>query len=58
VKILIFNMQGTLIKTYNNLYVGKGQININSGELIPGMYMYTLIADGKEVDTKKMILTK
>jgi len=24
----------------------------------PGMYLYTLIADGKEVDTKKMILTK
>jgi len=23
-----------------------------------GMYLYTLIADGKEVDTKKMILTK
>ena len=24
----------------------------------PGMYLYSLIADGKEVDTKRMILTR
>jgi len=34
----------------------KGKIEGNTME--PGMYLYTLIADGKEVDTKKMILTK
>ncbi len=56
--ILIFNMQGTLIKTYNNLGLGNGQITINSGELKAGMYLYSLIAGDKEIDTKRMILTK
>jgi len=30
----------------------------NGGELQPGMYLYSLIIDGKEMDTKRMILTE
>ena len=56
--MLIFDMQGKLIKTYNINTTGDGNIEINAGELQPGMYMYSLIANGKEVDTKKMILTE
>ncbi len=56
--ILIFNMQGTLIKTFNILEKGTGQITINSSELNAGMYMYSLIVDGKLIDTKRMILTE
>ena len=37
---------------------GNGSVTINGGELSPGMYMYTLIVDGKEVDIRKMILTE
>ena len=56
--IYIYDMQGQQIK--------KKQINgqeyvyltIQGSELAAGMYMYTLIIDGKEIDTKKMILTK
>jgi len=57
-RILIFNMQGTLIKTYNNITKGTGTITINSSELKAGMYMYSLIVDGKLIDTKRMILTQ
>jgi len=57
-KLLIFNMQGTLIKSYNNLNLGNGEIIISSNELNPGMYMYSLIVDNNEIDTKRMILTK
>jgi hypothetical protein len=57
VSILIFNMQGTLIKSYDNLS-NNGELTINGGELEAGMYMYSLIVDGKEIDTKKMILSK
>ena len=57
-KILIFNMQGNLIKTLPVINNGDGEITISSGELNPGMYMYSLIVDGKEIDTKKMILTR
>jgi len=34
------------------------KLTISGSELNAGMYFYSLIADGKEVDTKKMILTK
>ncbi len=56
-QLLIFNMQGTLIKSYRNLYVGTGEVIINSGELNAGMYIYSLIVDGRIIDTKNMILT-
>ena len=55
--IFIFNMQGSLLKQIpvNNRQPG---ITINGSELSAGMYLYSLIVDGKEVDTKRMILTK
>ena len=31
---------------------------LHGSELQPGMYIYTLVADAQEVDTKRMILTK
>jgi hypothetical protein len=51
-------MQGKLIKTYSLTTKGDGTVEINASELQPGMYMYSLITGGKEVDTKKMILTE
>lgn len=55
--ILIFDMQGSLLKTFDSLDK-IGEILVTSYELNPGMYLYTLITDGIEVDTKRMILTK
>ena len=56
--LLVFDMNGTLKKTI--ILNGKGEVNtvINAKELIAGMYFYTLIIDGNEIDTKKMILTE
>jgi hypothetical protein len=56
--IMVFDMQGSLLKTYNSLSTGNGSLVIYGSELKPGMYMYSLIANGKEADTKKMILTE
>ena len=56
--LLIFNMQGTLIKSLLISAFGNGSQTISGSELKPGMYMYTLIEDSKEVDTKRMILTE
>ena len=50
-------MQGKLIKTYPLTAKGEGNIEITANELQPGMYMYSLITGGNEIDTKKMILT-
>jgi hypothetical protein len=55
--ILIFDMQGTLLNTYELVTKGNSSLEISGGELKPGMYMYTLIYAGKEIDTRKMILT-
>ncbi|MEI6595158.1 MAG: tail fiber domain-containing protein [Bacteroidota bacterium] len=54
--LLIFTMNGTLLKTIPINQFAKGAVQISGGELKPGMYFYSLIADDKEVDTKKMII--
>ena len=56
--IHIYNLQGKQIKQINIESKGNGSVTINGYELTSGMYMYSLIVDGKEVDTKKMILTE
>lgn len=53
----IYDMQGLQIKSYDIIERGYSSIIINASELQPGMYLYTLIMDEKEVDTKRMILT-
>jgi hypothetical protein len=56
--IMIFDMAGTLLRTYDNIQKGDATITIEAGELNAGMYMYSLIVDGVELDSKRMILTK
>ena len=54
--IYIFNMQGGIVKKI--VADRSGRMEIQGSELQAGMYLYSLIADGKEVDTKRMILTR
>lgn len=56
--LLVFDMNGTLKKTIPISGTGEQNLTINGKELIAGMYYYTLIIDGNEIDTKKMILTE
>ncbi len=57
-EMFIFDMQGKQIKRYElTTLEGNGKIIINGGELTPGMFFYSLIANGQEVGTKRMILT-
>lgn len=51
-------MNGTQLKNYSITQRGKGSITIQGSEFTAGMYLYALIADGKVIDTKRMILTK
>jgi hypothetical protein len=57
-ELYIYDMNGTQLKSIPIYTKGKGNITVNGSELNAGMYLYTLIVDGKEVDTKRMILTK
>ena len=53
----IYNMQGTQLQQYNLKGNGKQEVPINGNSFVPGMYLYTLVIDGKEIDTKRMIIT-
>jgi hypothetical protein len=56
--LIIYNLQGEQIKQIAVNERNNTSITIEGHSLKAGMYLYTLIADGKEADTKKMILTK
>lgn len=56
--IFIYDMSGKQEKQISIVERGKVAISVTSEGLTPGMYLYSLIADGKVVSTKKMILTK
>ncbi|MCI4667226.1 MAG: tail fiber domain-containing protein [Bacteroidia bacterium] len=55
-QMIVFDMQGKQVRNYN--LDGNGKLIINSGELEAGMYLYSLIINGQEVSTKRMILTQ
>ena len=55
--ICIFDMQGKLLQKLD-AQIGQNSLFIEGSKLEAGMYLYSLIVDGQEVDTKRMILTK
>lgn len=55
--ICIFDMQGKLVKKLP-VSSGNDSVAINGYELGQGMFLYSLIINGQEIDTKKMIITK
>ncbi|MGL5892657.1 MAG: tail fiber domain-containing protein [Bacteroidia bacterium] len=54
----IYDLNGRQIRAEQLNQRGKGQYVINANELAPGMYIYTLIVDGKPADSKRMIVTE
>ena len=55
--VCIFDMQGKMLQTYP-VQAGMESITVNGYELGAGMFLYSLVVNGQEVDTKKMILSK
>lgn len=55
--ICIFDLTG---KTIKKLPISQGQDHVSIGgyELGEGMFLYSLIVNGQEIDTKKMIISK
>ena len=56
--LYIYNMNGEQIAEYAVAERGETSVTIDGGSLNAGMYLYALVADGKVIDTKRMILTK
>lgn len=56
-QLLVYNMNGRLMKTFP-LSSGMNDVTVKAGSLSSGQYSYTLLADGKKIDTKNMAITK
>ena len=54
--ICIYDMTGSELMKLN-VTKGHSSVTISGSQLKAGMYLYSLIVDGKEIDTKRMILT-
>jgi hypothetical protein len=57
-RVVITDMSGKTIKIISLTSKGTGQLTLSSGTLAAGSYNYTLWIDGKQVDSKQMIITK
>ena len=55
--ICIFDMSGKILKKLP-ISSGQSSVCINGWELGEGMFLYTLMVNGREIDTKRMILSK
>lgn len=54
-QMLFYNAQGRVIQTVDLKEKGKGMVNVFASDLSNGIYTYTLVVDGKIIETKKMI---
>jgi Chaperone of endosialidase/Secretion system C-terminal sorting domain len=56
--LAVFDLNGKMLLQFN-LQNGKNQqVQVNGNTLSAGMYIYSIIANGQEVISKRMILTK
>ena len=54
----IVDVMGNIMKQTDIISRGTSEISINDNEFSPGIYIYSLIIDGKLVDSKKMVITR
>ena len=56
--IYIYNMLGEQLSKYDISAFGDGNVTISANELYAGTFLYSLVVDGKLIDTKQMIITQ
>lgn len=55
--LYIYDLRGTQLRSVALKDRGASSVTIEASTLQPGMYIYTLVADGMELDSKRMIIT-
>jgi len=55
--LIIYDLNGKELNKFVINRAGEGSLQIKSGQFYNGMYLYTLVVDGKEIETKKMIVS-
>lgn len=56
--LYVYDLNGKKIQQVDITHRGKQEVFINAGELSDGMYLYSLVTDGKIIQTRKMIVEK
>ena len=56
--IYIYSMSGVQLMRYELSAFGENSIIIGANELYAGTFLYSLVVDGKIIDTKQMIITE
>ena len=54
-QMLFYNAEGKLIQSTELTQKGKGTLNVFASDLSSGIYTYTLVVDGKIIETRKMV---
>lgn len=54
--LTLTNAKGQVVKTMSLNNRSIGQVNLNTQELASGTYSYTLYVDGKQVDSKRLVV--
>jgi hypothetical protein len=57
-RLILINAKGQTLKEVNIGGKGNGQVNLNIAALPAGMYRYSLFINGREADSKQMVITK
>jgi len=57
-ELRVYDVQGVLKLSFNDLSSASGLLKIDANRLTPGIYAYVLIVNGKQVDSKQMIITR
>jgi hypothetical protein len=53
--IIVLDLNGKMIKEYA-INQNKGEVRITASEIGKGLFLYSLINNGKEIITKKMVI--
>lgn len=56
--VYIYDLQGKKVQQVDITGRGKQSVQLDAADLSDGMYLYSLIADGKVVETRRMIVEK
>ena len=56
--VYVYDLQGKKVQQVNLTARGRQTVQLNAANLADGMYLYSLIADGKVVETRRMIVEK
>ena len=55
--IHLYNLMGVLVQEIPVISIGENRIDINTSNWTSGLYIYSLVVDGRIIDTKRMIVS-